>query len=1335
MMEQKKISDKEEYIKWFSEISNNDVSSAGGKGASLGEMYNAGFPVPPGFVITAQGFDYFMKSTGIKDKIKAIVETIEMENTQELTKRSKEIRQLIENQELPEDLKQEILEAYRILSSEKIQTRGISSDALNILKNSHEPAFVAIRSSATTEDLAEASFAGQQESFLNIKGEARLIEYVKKCFSSLFTARAIYYRNKQGFGATDALLSVVIMKMVDSEKSGVMFSRSPMGDKDEITIESVYGLGEGIVSGQINPDHYIVTRDLKIKSIKLSEKKIAIVRTGSGNNETVKLTPERSKMQVMSNGQIIEAANFAMRLEEHYKKPQDIEFAIEANKLYIVQSRPITTLNKEIKKVGTISGKILLEGQGSSPGIGVGIVKMIRTMADLPKIKKGDILVTEMTNPDMVVAMEKSVAIITDEGGMTSHAAIVSREMGIPCFSGDTIVLTNKGFMQLSEVNEKILQGVSLHTLSFNLNDLKVEWKKILNTNKRISNTFTISVSKNGKIEWNTINTTPEHKFLTINNRSLDYKEIKHIIERDGIVYIAKKIPLLNIMNGIEGNKAYICGAVFSDGYLRIQKDGTSSTVFVQKNTPNKISFINEVCQNFENVFDYKLRLVNPCYYYCYSKKITEELMNIYSNLNKIVLSSPQESLIKYLASVIDGDGNLIKRGKVIKVSIDAKDVNLLHSLVISCMRIGLNYRVKKENNQFRFYITSNLDKLKLYLKRVITDNSIKSTGDTYFSAKHLFSGIPISGRKGIKSFVKNNCLLSEREIINKIIPYVDKEDNDFLTKLTNSDIGAMRVKKISENKPEEVFNIEVEDNNNYVVFTKFYTPIIVKNCVVGTDKATKLLKEGMKVTVDGTNGKIYEGAVAETHFTEIKKALQTSKIKLKVIVDLPESAERAAQTGIDSVGLTRVEGIIAHSEKHPLQFEKEGKFEEYSEAIRKGIEEIAMHFDNQWIRTSDIRTDEYSSLKGAPEREINPMLGLHGIRFSLKHPKLFEAELLAIKKVAEKFPKKKFGVMFPQVILIEEVRQAKEFFELYRTSNMEFGIMIETPAAVQIIDDICKEGIDFISFGTNDLTQFTLAIDRGEEDVQFLYNELNPAIYSQLKRVINVCRQYKVYTSICGQAGSKKEMAEFLFKQGINSISVNSDAAYDISKLIVELEEQRSKEIANRKHLQNNKKQTNAFCLEEGKNNKNINKFYQASKFHNNEPEIIIEKQTEDKSPVKVREYNEFFENNYIEKNEESTRLLNKENIKIPAELENEENTVEIEDNEIDSENKEGHNNNQENDNNQKDNTKEEKIQEISQESNEGGGNYEKVGEYPEDNGELAKRQYNMFEEEYGSN
>src|SRR3989344_4776183 len=221
--EKKMSATDEQYIKWFYELNNKDIAVAGGKGASLSEMFNAKFPVPPGFIITAQSFDYFLAKAGVKETIGRIIESVTLEDTAGLQEASKKIRALIEEQVLPKDLSEEILESYRILSSEKVNTIGVSSDALAILKNSYEPAFVSVRSSATTEDLATASFAGQQESFLNVKGERQLLEFVKKCFSSLYTPRAIYYRAKQGFTEGEALLAIVVQKMVDSEKSGVVF--------------------------------------------------------------------------------------------------------------------------------------------------------------------------------------------------------------------------------------------------------------------------------------------------------------------------------------------------------------------------------------------------------------------------------------------------------------------------------------------------------------------------------------------------------------------------------------------------------------------------------------------------------------------------------------------------------------------------------------------------------------------------------------------------------------------------------------------------------------------------------------------------------------------------------------------------------------------------------------------------------------------------------------------------------------------------------------------------------------------------------------------------------
>ncbi len=1159
------ISASGKYVKWLSELSKDSGSVAGGKGANLAEMYNSGFPVPPAFCITAQAFDAYLVAAGLKAEINRIIKDTDIDNTKELDVNAKKIREIITKSEMPEEMSEEIIEAYEILSTDqevkKAESRFVvSKSALDILKNSHESVFVAVRSSATTEDLATASFAGQQDTYTNIKGNKELILAVKKCFASLYTARAVYYRKKKGFKEGEALLSVTVQKMVNSDKSGVVFTKNPVSGANEIIMEAVFGLGEGIVSGKIKPDHYVINPDLDIVEKKIADKKVAIVRQADGEEKTVTLTPEKSKQQVMSDAEIKSLAYTVQKIEEHYKKPQDIEFAVETGRIFIVQSRPVTTIEKSsaIKKQ-ILSGNVLLSGMPASPGVAFGPVKLVHTLDDLEKIMKGDILVTKMTNPDMVVAMQRCSAIITDEGGATAHAAIVSREMGIPCFSGDTIIMTDKGFINLADANNRILNGEIIHTLSFDIQKLKTEWKQILNTSKRQSPTITISASKNGQVEWNTLTTTPEHKFFSFESRVPCYKKINEILANESIIYSANKMPILPQILTINPQKAYTCGAIFSDGYLRIKKGGGGSTVFAQKSTPQKMEFINEVCKNFENVYDYKLRWVRPSYYYCYSKKITEDLLNIYDNINKIILGLDEYSIIKYLASIIDGDGNFIERGKVIKISIDAKDVNLLQSLVLSCMRLGLNYRIRKEDNQFRFYITSGIEKLKPYLKRVIVTNYEKTTGDTYFSAKHLFLDIPICGRKGIKSFVKNNCLLSEREIAEKIIPFVkDNSLRETLSKFVNSNIGALRVKKISDNAVEDVYNIEVADNNNYIVFTKLLTPLIVKNCVVATETATQTLKDGQIVTVDGSGGKVYDGKVEEKIAEGVKEILpivRGTKTKIKVMVDLPSFAERAAKSQADAVGLMRLEGIIAESGKHPLYYVKNGNPHEYRDVIEDGVSKISKHFKEIWVRTSDIRTDEFRHLKGAPaEVEVNPMLGFHGIRFSLKNIPIMEAEIEAVSRVAEKNPTKKFGLMFPQVISEEEMAEAYKIYKKFQKPNLIIGTMIETPAAVQVIRGICKYA-KFISFGTNDLTQFTLAIDRGNAECQYMYNEMHPAILSQLRRVIDVCKEYKVETSICGQAGSKKEMVEFLVRQGIDSISVNADMAHDISQYVLELE------------------------------------------------------------------------------------------------------------------------------------------------------------------------------------
>ena len=744
-----------DFVKWFSELNKDSGKIVGGKGANLAEIYNLKVAVPPGFVITAQAYDYFIEKANIKEKIQKLLREINYEDTKQLEDITKQIRELILKSKFPKEIEEEILESYEHLNVKN--PNFLKGPAIDILKTASEPIFVAVRSSATAEDLADASFAGQQDSFMNIKGNTELLESVRKCFSSLFTARATYYRHKKGFEHSKVSLAVVIQEMIDSDKSGVIFSKDPSYNNDNVHIEAVWGLGDGIVSGRITPDIYNVDRKLEILGKKISNKKIALTRDSGGNKIEVKLKKEISNSQVLKQHEIKKLAEIAIKLEEHFKKPQDIEFATERGEMFIVQTRPVTTMEKRIDKTSKeLKGEIILTGIAASPGIASGKIKIVEKLEDLQKISKGDILVTKMTNPDMVVTMQKSAAIVTDEGGLTAHASIVSREMGIPC--------------------------------------------------------------------------------------------------------------------------------------------------------------------------------------------------------------------------------------------------------------------------------------------------------------------------------------------------------------------------------------------------------------IVGTQEATTKLKEGEIITVDGFTGKVYKGKIAETIQKEVLPIATETKTKIKVIVDLPSFAERAAMSKIRDVGLTRIEGIIAESGKHPNYFLQQKQMQNYEEIIFKGVDDIAKYFDKLWIRTSDIRSDEFQNLKGAPEeKEANPMLGMHGIRYGLKNPEVLKSELKALKRIIEKG--KEIGLLLPQIISVEEVQQVKKFLQEINAPKIKVGVMIETPAAVQLIRELCEEGIDFISFGTNDLTQYILAVDRGNRQVQELYNEMHPAVLHQLEYVIRVCKRNNVETSICGQAGSKKEMVKFLVEKEIDSISVNADMAKEIAEYISEIE------------------------------------------------------------------------------------------------------------------------------------------------------------------------------------
>ncbi|MFB6266089.1 MAG: pyruvate, water dikinase [Halodesulfurarchaeum sp.] len=742
-------------VRWLEDIRADDIGSVGGKGASLGEMTDAGLPVPPGFVVTADTYRSFIEDTGIAEELFEAVD-VDAEDSAALAEAESRAKELILETELPEPLREEVLESYDHLGD--------------------GDAFVAVRSSATAEDLPDASFAGQQETFLNVTGED-LLDRVRRCWASLFTQRAIYYRGQQGFEHDVVDIAVVVQEMVDAEKSGVMFTSHPSTGAPKVILEAAWGLGEAVVSGSVSPDNYVVDRKTgEIEEVTVAEKKVEMVRDpDTGETVEREVEEERRQARVLTDEEIEELVDIGRRVEEHYETPQDVEWAIADGDVYMLQSRPITTIDEEEQEAAAAganndNGEELLSGMGASPGIASGAVRIVEKLDQLDKVGEGDIIVTQMTTPDMVPAMKRAAGIITDEGGMTSHAAIVSRELGVPA--------------------------------------------------------------------------------------------------------------------------------------------------------------------------------------------------------------------------------------------------------------------------------------------------------------------------------------------------------------------------------------------------------------VVGTGSATDVLRDDLIVTIDGDRGAITEGRPETVEEREpLEEARPKAPVKpmtateVKVNVSIPEAAERAAATGADGVGLLRIEHMILGTNKTPDRYIADHGTRAYVNEIVEGVRTVADEFYPRpvRVRSLDAPTDEFRQLEGGEDEptEHNPMLGWRGIRRSLDEPDVFEHELQAFKRLYE-MGYDNVEIMFPLVNDADDVARARDLMADVGIDpeKRTWGVMIETPASVMTVGDMAAEGIDFASFGTNDLTQYTLAVDRNNENVSDRFDELHPGVLGMISETIQTCREHGVDTSICGQAGSKPEMVRFLVQEGVSSISANIDAVRDVQHEVKRVEQ-----------------------------------------------------------------------------------------------------------------------------------------------------------------------------------
>lgn len=425
-------------VRSFAELSRADVPFAGGKGANLGELTRAGLPVPPGFVVGAAAYAAFCDESGLRAAITEKLDGVDVDDTAALVAASDHVRALLMATPIPQWLAIAIRDAYAAMGDD---------------------VHVAVRSSATAEDTESASFAGMNETFLNVHGGDGVLQAVRRCWASLFGARTVFYRAKRGFSQADMDIAVVVQQQVASTRAGVMFTIDPAGGRaDRIVIEGAPGLGESVVSGQVSPDRYVVDKGTHtIVTREVKRKELTIEPCGDGGTATRALAGEEAMRPVLSDAEVLQLADLAVAIERHYGAPQDTEWAFDPEgTVWMLQSRPVTA-------AGAHEGEPLVRGLGAAPGTASGPVRRIESLAHAGDLGPGDVLVTHMTAPDWVPLMRRAAAIVTDSGGMTCHAAIVSRELGIPCVVGTgnaTATLRDGELVTVDATHGVVVEGI-----------------------------------------------------------------------------------------------------------------------------------------------------------------------------------------------------------------------------------------------------------------------------------------------------------------------------------------------------------------------------------------------------------------------------------------------------------------------------------------------------------------------------------------------------------------------------------------------------------------------------------------------------------------------------------------------------------------------------------------------------------------------------------------------------------------------------------------------------------------------------------------------------------
>jgi pyruvate,water dikinase len=1152
-----------EFVAWFEQLDKNSLSLAGGKGSNLGELVKIKMPVPPGFVITTKAFDKFIELNGIKNQIQELIESCDVDNAEQLLETSKKIKGLILSQDFPIGMRTELIDAYRELSfAEEI----ITPKAIELIAAGRDYALVAVRSSAQAEDLP--SIKENEPVIVKVNGKI------------IYTEMKDLWRIYEAMKGNGNKFSIQVPSLENNKLKWMPVSEIYRHYVENVKLAKILTRTGRKIS--ITPDHSLIALDaekLEPKPISVYEvnedtripviKYLPLTKTKREkfldvskvlNSLPLSIEKNRVKLADSKNWKISNSFPLKILVDENFAYFLGI-YAAEGstyNNNYVDISCESKVIAKKVKKYLSSLGLKCGKNKENVRIFNKVLVAILHELFGKPLSIKGKGKSARVTKvPDIIFNQDKKIISAFLRG----------------CFDGDGYVSnTTVGFTSVSKNllggMAKLLEIIGIRFYFSKGNSIMIFQSELSKFNKLIG----FTEKKNRKKLKEAINSYKENKkHYDFFNGDVIWDKIKKIEFEDysGHVYDFVVPKTQNFAAGLGGiithNTASFAGQQATFLNVKGVKDYLESVkkCWASLYEPRAIFYRAKQGIKHSSIAVVVQRMVSS------DASGVMFTINPTTGENEIVIEATWGLGESLVAGEVEPDFYRVsKDGRILEKKIGKKEKMRVRDLATD-RTVVLPVAEKKVNAQ----VLSDEEILKLADYGIAIEKHYGKPQDIEFAIER--GRIFIVQTRAVTTQAKIEKVKVEGEILLKglgaspgiasgvvrivhglqDIAKVQKGDI-LVTKMTSPDLVPTMSKCAAI----------ITDAGGRTCHAAIVSREMGIPCIVGTQTATQVLKDGQEVTVDAYSGTVYSGRIeikkpeVEVSVREELPALEKlTATQIKVNLAFADNLEQIVPK-VDGVGLLRIEHMITKAGIHPAKLIKEGRKEDYVKILLEGIRPIAKAFHPKpvWVRTLDARSDEFRNLEGGEEepKEDNPMLGWHGIRRSLDEPELLKAEFEAIKRLHEE-GLNNVHVMLPFVISVDELRKAREIAkEVGLPAGCKLGLMVETPAAALTIEDFCKEGIDFISFGTNDLSQLVLGVDRNNEKLAKLFTETHSGVKKLVKYVIKVCKSYNVETSICGEAPSNiPEFVEFLVKAGIDSISVNVDAIDRVKMQVVKIE------------------------------------------------------------------------------------------------------------------------------------------------------------------------------------